>query len=207
MFERSPRFTSDEATPLDRLVGALFLVALAAGNRVSELAAFNREGIIFSQEGMVLPVQEGFLYKNQRAATKPPDVCIPRLWRGQLPHPLCPVSSVQRFIDGSASTEGALFVNSKTGNRLKPSSISHLICKLIREVHPHILPKAHDVRKVASSIAWTRGVPLDVITARTFWHSPDVFIKRYLIPRTQDPGPCVAIGTTAGNSSASNQFQ
>ena len=152
---------------------------------MSELAAFNREEIIFAQGEMVLLVKEGFLYKNQRSFSKPPDVVIQRLRRGQQEHPLCPVASVQRLLNRTPSTDGALFVHTTTGNRLKPSSLSHLLCKLISEVHPQVLPKAHDIRKVATSVAWTRGVPLDVITARTFWKSLHVFINRYLIPRTR----------------------
>ena len=49
--------------------------------------------------------------------------------------------------------------------------------------------------KMAASIAWTRGVPLEIITTRSFWRSPNVFITGYLVPGTRDPGTCVALGT------------
>ena len=68
--------------PLDithQLFKTLFLVALAAGNRVSELAALDRAAAQFLTNMAVIPVKQGFLFKNQTATHNPPNISFPTL--------------------------------------------------------------------------------------------------------------------------------
>jgi hypothetical protein len=94
----------------------------------------------------------------------------------------------------------ALFIHTRTGNRLRPSTISHLLCRLIDISQPGVVPRGHDVRKMATSLAWSRGLPVSEITDRAFWRSSNIFTRRYLKHLRTDPGQCVALGTASLSS-------
>ena len=72
-----PEFLNHRATPHRLLMKTLFLVALATGNRVSEIAAFTRVGskILPGSKKAIIAVQPGFLYKNQTLDRSPPQHC------------------------------------------------------------------------------------------------------------------------------------
>ena len=57
----------------------LFLTSLASGNRVSELAALRADMVRFTEDGVCLAVQPGFLYKNQREGRTPSNIFLPSL--------------------------------------------------------------------------------------------------------------------------------
>ena len=133
----------------------------------------------------------GFLFKNQRLNRSPPNIEIVPLETG--PIELCPVNNLATYLKGSPPTRGKLFVNSRTNKPLHSSSISKLLCELINEADPGLIPQAHDVRRIATSIAWTRGLDPLEITKRTFWSSSNVFIERYLSARNKIVG--VALNT------------
>ena len=80
---------------------ALFLTALAIGNRVSDLAALSRASILISpnRSQVSLPVRPGFLYKNQSISRTPPNIVVKVLRDGSSPHRLCPVDALLRWID------------------------------------------------------------------------------------------------------------
>ena len=63
-----PEFLNHRATSHRLLMKTLFLVALATGNRVSEIAAFTRVGsknkILPGSKKAIIAVRPGFLYKN-----------------------------------------------------------------------------------------------------------------------------------------------
>ena len=87
----------------------------------------------------------------------------------------------------------SLFINSKTGAPLRSTTISKLIVGLINEACPDVLPHAHDVRKVAASLAWARGVSPEEIVKAAFWSSSSVFISRYLINPSSTAVNCRAL--------------
>jgi len=64
----------------------LFLLALATGNRVSELHASFRPAIRLEVTQAVLPVFPGFLYKNQRANSAPEPIRVVSLNPDGSPH-------------------------------------------------------------------------------------------------------------------------
>ena len=45
-----------------------------------------------------------------------------------------------------------------------------------------VFAKAHDIRKIAFSLAWAGGVPPHEIVKNMFWKNSSVFIKKYLVP-------------------------
>ena len=88
-----PEFLNHRATPHRLLMKTLFLVALATGNRVSEIAAFTRVGskILPGSKKAIIAVRHGFLYKNQTMDRSPPNIVIKALLDQDLtPNRLCP---------------------------------------------------------------------------------------------------------------------
>ena len=189
----SPKFSRRPVDNFCLLKKTVFLIALASGNRVSELAALERAGIRFARDDseVLLVVRPGFLYKNQRLGRAPPNIVIKALGTSQK---LCPVKSLKYYLEKQPGEEGPLFRNSRTGSALHPRSISRLLCEVIKEADPSSIPQGHDLRRQAVSLAWTRGLEPEEITSRVFWRSSSVFVKRYL----SAPGstlPCVALNT------------
>ena len=78
---------------------ALFLTALATGNRCAELAHFSQRALVDLGTTLTLGVMPRFLYKNQSAGRTPP-VVIP-LFRGN--PALCPVLALRAYIANTAS--------------------------------------------------------------------------------------------------------
>ena len=85
-----------------------------------------------------------------------------------------------------------LFRNPKTGKPLAKSSLAFRICKVIDLADPGKLPKCHDVRKTAVSLAWVRGLSCAEVVSRAFWKSAHVFIIRYLNAQVSG-SRCVAL--------------
>ena len=163
----------------------VFLTALATGNRVSEIAAmylpWNWD---HGNEELQIPVKPGFLYKNQRAGRCPPNIKIKSFMGGA--KSICPVSTLKAYVTRSKGKRGPLFRNSSNGNQLRPCTISKILCSVIEEAQPGCVPKAHDVRKAATSIAWTRGLEVKDIISRSFWSNSNTFIDRYLSPTSAE---------------------
>ena len=65
----------------ESFMGALFIIAVATGNRVSELANLDKTSIRFSMNdsAVTLTVLPSFLFKNQTAKQNPPNILIPAL--------------------------------------------------------------------------------------------------------------------------------
>ena len=96
-----PEFLNHRATPHRLLMKTLFLVALATGNRVSEIAAFTRVGskILPGSRKAIIAVRPGFLYKNQTMDRSPPNIVIKALLDQNLtPNRLCPVDSLRCWL-------------------------------------------------------------------------------------------------------------
>ena len=182
--------------PNEQFLITLFLVAIATGNRSSELASIDRKTIYFSPgyKEANLPVVPGFLFKNQSASRTPLPIVIPALGRGSI---LCPVAALRQYQEQTAnSTSKKLFLNPDTGAPLNAGTISSWLCKSIKYLLPNVDCRGHDTRKVAFSMAWARGISAENIVKKGFWSSVNVFIKRYLVVPTEPPGktPCIVAG-------------
>jgi integrase len=194
-FLSTARFANASASEYDLLMKALFLVALASGNRASELAALDRTKINFTPDGAVhIPVRKGFLYKNQSVTRAPPNISFPALQEEGTGHVLCPVQALKAYLAKTADEPTAVFRNSRTRKPLSSATIASTLCTVIDLAHPGQLPKGHDVRKQAASLAWTRGMPPAEIICKAFWATSSVFVSRYLHPVA--PTPCVALTAT-----------
>ena len=185
-----PEFLNHRATPHRLLMKTLFLVALATGNRVSEIAAFTRVGskILPGSKKAIIAVRPGFLYKNQTLDRSPPNIVIKALLDQNLsPNRLCPVDSLRCWL-ALSDTWGvdAIFVNPKSHKKMNRGAVSQLLVTTINRSQPGVLAKAHDVRKVSATFAWARGVPPHQIIQTMFWKSTSVFLDKYLVPLQTD---------------------
>ena len=189
----SEEFNMNTASPTNLLLKALFLTALASGNRASELAATIREGLIISKDKAVLPTSPDFLFKNQNSQhPRPPDITFPALGRR---HSLCPVNALKIYKAKTASLphNGFLFVNPSSGKPLQAGRLSYWLAKAIKTGDPTATdPAGHDIRKFGFSIAHFRGVQPSEILQNGFWNSPNVFIRKYLISCKPSSTPVVA---------------
>ena len=159
------------------LMKTLFLVAVASGNRASELAAIDRSGIVFRRSGVTLPVQEGFLFKNQSLSHSPSPISFPCLGTGNAW--LCPVTSLRAYL-AETSHERTLFAHPHTGSPLNAGGVAFWLVKAISWLLPGTFSRAHDVRKLSLSLAYARGLPIKEIVEAGSWQSPGTFISKYL---------------------------
>ena len=185
-----PEFLNHRATPHRLLMKTLFLVALATGNRVSEIAAFTRVGskILPGSKKAIIAVRPGFLYKNQTMDRSPPNIVIKALLDQNLTHNrLCPVDSLRCWLALSDPWGiDAIFANPKSHKKMNRGAVSQLLVTTINRSQPGVLAKAHDLRKVSATFAWARGVPPHQIIQTMFWKSTSVFLDKYLVPLQTD---------------------
>ena len=177
-----PQFELHRASTHFLLMKTLFLVALATGNRVSELAAMTRIAILFTPDKgkVTIPIRPGFLYKNPSLAHSPPNIIIRALLNkdGSLT-----VNALHCWLNHSQEWgSDAVFLDSKSHSPLNSGRISSCLVCTINLAIPRSFAKAHDVRKISASLAWARGVPPQDIIRNMFWKSFTVFVKKYLIP-------------------------
>ena len=179
---KKPRFKSKNICYKDLFLKTLFLVALASGNRVSELAALDRSSASFHRNyaAVSFSVRPGFLFKNQGIDRSPPNIFFPGLEADKV---LCPVRAVSAYLkhQGNQSEEARVFVNPDTGRSLNASGLAMWLCRAIITLVPGARPRAHDMRKYAFSLAWARGIPMPDIISKGFWTSSNVFINKYLV--------------------------
>ena len=158
---------------------ALFLIALASGARVSELAALSRDkGFIkFLPMGEVsLAPHPKFLAKNEDPAHrwKP--------WR-IVPLPqdpsLCPVKCLEAYLEKTISQSGGRLFQRELGGTITIDGIRQQILYFIKEADPESIPKAHDVRAIATSVNYFHFMDFQALSEYTGWKSSRVFMKHY----------------------------
>ena len=187
------RFSEANLSQQDLFFKTIFLVALASGNRASELAAIVRTGISLHQDMVSLPVRPSFLFKNQSLdRPNPPSISFPTLGER---HTLCPWNSLRLYLRQTSPPQGsdALFLHPKTNLPLTAGRLSYWLTKSILAADVTATRAAgHDIRKIAFSVAFTRGKTLKEIIESAFWHSPHVFIRKYLCSLDSPNYACVA---------------
>ena len=195
-----PQYENKRASPGNLLMKSLFLVALATGNRVSELAAMSRGSTTFSPKftSVVIPVKPGFLYKNQSMFKTPPNITIKALFNeDKSHHRLCPVDALRHWLRLSEPWgSDTIFINPKSKKPMNSGSISSYLVHTINAAIPKTFAKAHDLRKISASLAWVRGIPPHEIVRSLFWNNSSTFIRKYLVPLKDRPVNCVAAGSS-----------
>ena len=176
----------------------LFLTALACGPRVSELRALRRGQFISRENGcMTLSPDPVFLAKNEDPLNRRRSICIRPIHDRD--KSLCPVKSLEDYLAATASSNSdSLFLSSHSGSALTLGNLRFTLARLIRKAQPGSFPKSHDLRKLASSLAFFGNMPLPEISAYTGWSSKSVFIRHYLGEIKELRNKCVAMGQTVG---------
>ena len=181
----APRFRSDPGPP-DLLLRTLFLVAMATGHRVSQLAALLRSPE-FTRFGprdssVTLAPRPRFLAKNERAGHRVKPVVIQAWMVDDTHHPLCPVLALKLYLSTTSNSPGvALWVDPRSHKPLTTTDLARRLVDVIRLADPQSHPRAHQVRKYASSLAFFRCFDVDAVREAGQWSSPTSFV--------QIPGP------------------
>ena len=159
---------------------ALFLTALASGNRCAELAHFSRRALVDSGSHFTLGVMPRFLYKNQALGRSPPPVSIP-LFRAN--PALCPVVTLRGYLARTAlvAHNDFLFVHPTSSASLVAGRMTYWVVQAISAANGcGAVVRAHDVRKFAFSVHWARRANLQHILSYRFWASAHPFLAHYL---------------------------
>ena len=174
----------------------LFLVAAASARRRSGIHALSlKEGLIrFEQDGVRLLPDPAFLAKNQTASFTPEEIFLPAI--GSIStiredKRWCPVRALRWYIDRTKLVRRSdrLFLLPRSPySPASKATLSRWIRDLIGKHTEADQPRAHDVRGLASSRAWSAHVPLEDILRAAGWKTPSTFIACYLTPTLPPDG-------------------
>ena len=195
---QTPRFM-DSPAPSDILLKALFLTAMATGHRVSQLAALLRthQFMRFGHDdsSVTLAPKPLFLAKNERPGHRMSPFLVPAWMTPNGPHPLCPVASLRAYVSATGSYAGNdLWVDPVSSKVLNTAKLASNLVRLISSADPQSQPKAHQVRKYASSLAFFRSFDVEQVRRAGQWSSSASFVRRYLQPHLAN-ARCVAMGS------------
>ena len=181
----------------------VFLLALASGKRRGEIHAWLESSVFFKSDGSKVTVSPSpaFLAKNQLASEGPASVqpvVIPALGPGldlelTEDRSLCPVRALRIYLDRTKDFrkgKNLLFISLKKGHSkdIAKATISHWIKETVKLAYDSAdsetlqvsRVKAHEVRAMASSLAFKGGIPLDQILSSCYWRSHGTFTSFYL---------------------------
>ena len=202
-FLRGPPFEPLSSCSLrDLTQKVLFLVSLAMARRVGELQAVSRD-VSFSGSDIYLSYLPEFRAKTESSANPlPRSFCIHALsdFVGDLPDELllCPVRALRLYIYRTSSISSrprTLFVSPRSPSRsLSKNALSFFLRNVITRAYSSpsasssaglssssssSTVRAHGIRGIAASWAFSRNAPLSSILAAATWSS-SVFKSFYL---------------------------
>ena len=123
-------------------------------------------------------------------------VVVPAWMVSILHHPLCPVAALRAYVTASSASPGPhLWTDPLSHKTLKTAGLAANLVRLISEADPQSRPKAHQVRKYASSLAFFRSFDVDLLRRAGQWSSSASFVQRYLQVHLTN-SQCVAMGST-----------
>ena len=94
---------------------------------------------------------------------------------------LFPVNAIQVYLQRTADSQsGSLFRHHVSGKSLSTSGLRCCLTSLIKKHNLDSVPKAHDLRKMTSSLAFFAGTNFPDIASMTGWSSLNVFMRLYL---------------------------
>ena len=159
---------------------ALFLTALASGNRCAELAHFSRRATVDTGSFLTFGLKPRFLYKNQASGHMPPPISVPLLRDNPA---LCPVVTVWTYLARTSTLphQDFVFVHPSTSASLVAGRLNYWVVQAISAANIWgAVIRAHDVRKFALSVNWACRVDLQHILSYGFWASAHPFLGHYL---------------------------
>lgn len=171
---------------------SLFLVAAASAHRSSELCALTtKEGYLCcNPSGVRMLLDPSFLTKNQSALITPAAIFLPYIssLSPVQDRQVCPVRALKWYLERTkpVRTSPRLFLVPRfLFHPASQDSLPRWLVKIIssqsKSSGHH--PRAHDIRAVATSEAWFRGVPIEDIIKAACWKTPSTFVACYLTQR------------------------
>lgn len=199
---------------------SLFLFALASAKRVSELQAL--EGSVgFKKDSAICSFQPLFLAKNENPSKPWPRSFevkgLSDLSGQELEHTLCPVRSLKLYLERKKQLRGnteSLWCSVKDPSRAISKNAqaffikdiikeAHLSCK---EEHLQLLRvNAHEVRAIATSLAFHKSWSLQSIVDSTYWRCNSVFASHYLRDVRVTYEKCFSLGAYVSADSVLGQ--
>ena len=192
-----------------------FLIQLAMGCRISELAAVSREApstkflpggqLRITSDPKLLERHTGSgLKKHERFEKLDRPLIIHPLFLsdGVTPSSLCPIKNTRDYIlkRPSSDPSGQLFVHHKTGKPLTISQLRTSIVSVIKHACPDSFPKTHDIRKAAASLSLMSSMGLDEIASKTGWSQSKTFWTHYNISIRKLTTDCISMGNASLSS-------
>ena len=200
---QSSNFKNNETCDIKNLLyKTLFLFALAAGSRISEVHALSRDPnflIFYTDDSkVILRPNSKFLYKNQSMKRIPPPICIPALRNSESSFDtLCPLYCLKIYIkrtDYFDNPDKNLWMDPISQKPLKKARLTRLFCEIISKAHGKAInSNFHQARAIAASLAYQAGLKVSDILKRAFWASEMPFFNNYLLS-LKCTVPCVALG-------------
>ena len=183
--------------PRTLLNKCIFLLGLASGGRVSELAALSRNPdlLVFLPSGSLeVRTDPSFLAKNEIPTKRWRPWCIPALEDAN--KSLCPVAALKSYLqETTAFKSGPLFRCHTSGKPMSSAQIRAAMTSLIKLSNPDSIPKMHDIRKMASSYAFFNDMSIEDMSRSTGWSSSRVFLRHYLKEVEDLRHACVSLGS------------
>ena len=172
---------------------------MATAKRVSEIHAFSidKDHFRFSHidGSLTLRTQPGFLAKNQLPSKAPDSIRIPKLSNhcrsSDFNRKLCPIRAIKAYIDRTKSIRNGrtrLFIPTKGDHDLKKLTISswikYTISHAYKSLSKHQIKllkvKAHELRALSTSWAYTSSIPLEEVIKAAVWSNSSTFASFYL---------------------------
>ena len=134
-----------------------------------------------------------FFAKNENPFHRRDPIIIPRLWEeDRSPHVL--LRSIYQVL--LKSLQVPLFISIANNKPMSKASCAYKLCSIIKESQPGVFPRSHDIRKMATSLAFFSNMSLKAICAKVGWASPVVFRKHYLKQIQGIVKNCIVLGTS-----------
>ena len=92
---------------------------------------------------------------------------------------LCPVEALRVYLERTVSWRSGSLFRRERGGTLTINGIRQQILYLIKEVDPDSVPKAHQVRAIATSINFFQFMDFQALSQYTGWKSSRVFMRHY----------------------------
>ena len=161
----------------NRLHKALFLIALATGLRVSQLAALSRSSSLTrfgrAESSVSLVPHPTCIAKNERNNHILAPIEIPAWFDGEEPHPLCPVLALGNYMRTAPAdaSDPLWWIWPDSMKSCSRAHVTKIICQVIECSDPGRAPKAYQVRAYAGSVAFLRSFDLELVTEAGQWAS------------------------------------
>ena len=121
-----------------------------------------------------------FLAKNENPLDRRGPVIIKPLLNGS--DTLCPCKSLSTYLSLTKNTKShQLFVHPVHLGNWSIASMRLAIVRLIKSSQPQSLARAHDLRKIGTSLAFYSKMSINQINNKMGWKSRSIFRRFYLL--------------------------